>query len=76
MGHKWLHKCEFLEAVASLGLVVSLSQSVTESVCHGVSLSRFSDIRKKELLIHPKSQAGLLQFTTDQLCCPTILSKI
>ena len=24
----------YLEAVASLGLVVSLSQSVTESVCH------------------------------------------
>ena len=33
----------FLEAVASLGLVVSLSQSV----CQSVSLSAFSKIRKK-----------------------------
>ena len=40
----------FLEAVASLGLVVSLSQSVTES--------RFSDIRKKGLLLGPEHHVG------------------
>ena len=58
--HKWL---VLLEEVASLGLVVSLSQSASHVLVK---------LEEKEVLVDPQSNEGHVQYTIHHTCCPSI----